>query len=75
MTNDLESSTSIPSRTESTAPPGWLRLGVVAAASAVVGGLAAAWWYKKTLTQLQQAEMSPQNPEIRNSEEDFSEEG
>ncbi len=37
-------------------PPGWLKVGTVAAASAVLGGLAAAWFYRKTLSRLREAE-------------------
>jgi hypothetical protein len=37
-------------------PPGWLKVGAVAAASAVLGGMAAAWFYRKTLAQLREAE-------------------
>jgi hypothetical protein len=33
-----------------------LKVGAVAAASAIVGGLAAAWFYRKTLSQLREAE-------------------
>lgn len=35
---------------------GWLKVGTIAAASAVLGGLAAAWFYRKTLSQLREAE-------------------
>ena len=40
----------------STAQNGWLRVGAIAAASALVGGLAAAWFYRRTLSQLREAE-------------------
>lgn len=35
---------------------GWVRVGAIAAASAVLGGLAGAWFYRKTLSQLREAE-------------------
>jgi hypothetical protein len=35
---------------------GWAKVGAIAAASAVLGGLAAAWFYRKTLSQLREAE-------------------
>ncbi len=38
------------------APNGWLKVGAIAAASAVLGGMAAAWFYRKTLSQLREAE-------------------
>jgi hypothetical protein len=42
-------------------PRGWFHMSVVAAASALAGGVAAAWYYRKTLTQLRQAEGLPQS--------------
>lgn len=45
-------------------------MGAVAAASAVLGGLAAAWFYRKTLSQLRDAE-----EEIASSESDVTEDG
>ena len=62
MTNGVKSSTS---KAEASPDPAdglrsaansWLRVGAVAAASAVLGGLAAAWFYRKTLSQLREAE-------------------
>ena len=35
---------------------GWVKVGAIAAGSAVLGGLAAAWFYRKTLSQLREAE-------------------
>ena len=56
-------------------PPGWLKVGAVAAASAVLGGMAAAWFYRKTLAQLREAEhkISASGPKIIEDEspEDF----
>ena len=62
MASDLKSSISdagprAPQADRGVAPsPGWLKVGAVAAASAVLGGLAAAWFYRKTLSQLREAE-------------------
>jgi hypothetical protein len=62
MTSTLKSSVSAAVSPEprgnrrGTAPPGWLKVGAVAAASAVLGGLAAAWFYRKALSQLRDAE-------------------
>jgi hypothetical protein len=62
MTSDLKSSSSDVARA---APDpvrlpgenkGWVKVGAIAAASAVLGGLAAAWFYRKTLSQLREAE-------------------
>jgi hypothetical protein len=54
---------------------GWLKMGALATASVLAGGLAAAWFYRKTLTQLRQAESNGHNPAIKasesGSEEDF----
>jgi hypothetical protein len=56
-------------------PPGWLKVGAVAAASAVLGGLAAAWFYRKALSQLREAEDKIPSSEIKTpgdeSAEDF----
>ena len=62
MTNSLESSTSSTSQSAGSASTRWLKLGAVAAASVLAGGVAAAWWYRKTVTQLRQAEERPSNP-------------
>jgi hypothetical protein len=70
MTSSLESENSQPSNTANQRPPGWLKLGVVAAASVLAGGLAAAWWYRKTLARLHQAEEKPINPNFGISEDD-----
>jgi hypothetical protein len=62
MTNHLESSVSKDNGTEKNADGrgtnrnGWVKVGTIAAASAVLGGLAAAWFYRKTLSQLREAE-------------------
>jgi hypothetical protein len=62
MTSNLKSSISPAASPETqasrrgAAPHGWLKVGAVAAASAVLGGLAAAWFYRKTLSQLREAE-------------------
>jgi len=69
----LESENSLTSNTADSPPPGWLKLGVVAAASVLAGGLAAAWWYRKTLTKLRQAEEKPTNPHFGISEDDPAE--
>jgi hypothetical protein len=42
----------------------WVQVGFVAVASALAGGLAAAWWYRKTLSRLQEAEESANNPQF-----------
>jgi len=62
MTNNLESAVSKDNGTEKDAVGrsanhnGWVKVGTIAAASAVLGGLAAAWFYRKTLSQLREAE-------------------
>jgi hypothetical protein len=81
MTNDLKSSSSADPAAAQDATKkgvqnsGWLRVGTIAAASAVLGGLAAAWFYRKTLTQLQEAENEISDSESRiienGTEEDF----
>lgn len=81
MISDFESSVSPPgnpgreANRRGTAPRGWLKMGAVAAASAVLGGLAAAWFYRKTLSQLREAEHALPNSESRiipdESAEDF----
>jgi hypothetical protein len=57
------------------APAGWLKVGAIAAASAVLGGMAAAWFYRKTLSQLREAENgipdSVANVTENETEEDF----
>lgn len=54
---DSESSGSSSMETEHSTPQnGWLRVGAIAAASALLGGLAAAWFYRRTLSQLREAE-------------------
>jgi len=57
-----------------TAPPTWVRIGLVAAATVVLGGMAAAWWYRKTLIRLRQAEETAGDPQFGISPEDASEE-
>ena len=52
-------------------PPGWLKVGAIAAASALAGGLAAAWFYRKTLTKLQDGENGVRNGQVRTSEADW----
>ena len=79
MTSDFKSATSSEVRPDAPgtkpAPPGWLKVGAVAAASAVLGGMAAAWFYRKTLAQLREAEqkISASGPKIIEDEspEDF----
>jgi len=62
MSNDLESSASKRPRPVAASaepgalPSGWVKVGAIAAASALLGGLAAAWFYRKTLSQLREAE-------------------
>jgi len=70
MTSSLESENPSTSSTADPAPPGWVKLGVVAVASVLAGGLAAAWWYRKTLIRLRQAEEKPINPHFGISEDD-----
>ena len=52
---------------------GWLKVGAIAAASATLGGLAAAWFYRKTLSQLREAEhhMPDSQSTSDGMEEDF----
>ena len=85
MPNPLKSSSSEPDATirnanqpslpPTGAPPGWLKVGAIAAASAALGGLAAAWFYRKTLSRLREAEDDFQHsiPNIteNETEEDF----
>ena len=52
-------------------PPGWLKVGAIAAASALAGGLAAAWFYRKTLTKLQEGENGVRTGQVRTSEADW----
>jgi hypothetical protein len=62
MTSDIKATTSSDSDATMDVPAqggsgsGWVRVGAIAAASAVLGGLAAAWFYRKTLSQLREAE-------------------
>ena len=64
MSSDLDSA-SFPSNPEPREDNNrWVRVGFVAVASAVAGGLAAAWWYRKTLSRLQEAEETNNNPQI-----------
>lgn len=55
-------------------PKGWLKVGAIAAASAVLGGLAAAWFYRKTLSQLREAEERIPDTEFMVIEDDSGEE-
>jgi hypothetical protein len=71
MANYSELRTSSDSQSDSPAPAGWMKFGLIAMASAVLGGMATAWWYRKTLIRLRQAEDTTQNPQIGISEEDF----
>ncbi len=80
MPSDLDSAKSATNPTQpgqedsaGSQPPGWLKMGVIAAASALAGGLAAAWFYKKTLTQLRQAANDEHNPEFTSSAQDIEE--
>ncbi|HEY2469684.1 MAG TPA: hypothetical protein VGI45_17835 [Terracidiphilus sp.] len=79
MSSDLESSTSKQSEraTESgenaAVPKSWMMVGAIAAASAVVGGLAAAWFYRKTLSQLREAEEKVPDSEVIATEDDSPE--
>jgi hypothetical protein len=75
MANPIESESSTASRSSEARPPGWLKLGVVAAASVLAGGLAAAWWYRKTLKTLRQAEENGTNPQYGSSGNDPADEG
>lgn len=76
MSNDLESLASkrlsVPSEsdTKGNVPKGWLKVGAIAAASAVLGGLAAAWFYRKTLSQLREAEQKLPDSEFIATEYD-----
>ena len=78
--NDMESSASKQSgrvgESEGTiaVPKGWLKVGAIAAASAVLGGLAAAWFYRKTLSQLREAEEKIPDSEVIAIEDDSGEE-
>ena len=76
VTSDFESAVSEKGAREKVAPlppPGWLKVGAVAAASAVLGGLAAAWFYRKTLSQFREAEEKSQMPGSRTIEDDSPE--
>jgi hypothetical protein len=48
-------------------------VGAVAAASAVLGGLAAAWFYRKTLSQLREAEDGVPSSEAGITEDESAE--
>jgi hypothetical protein len=79
MTSDLKSSISEDSGAAARTPRGdrsdWVKVGAIAAVSAALGGLAAAWVYRKTLSQLREAEneIADSNSEITKDErvEDF----
>ena len=76
MASDLESPASTHPATESNGkrvPGDWLKVGAVAAASAVLGGLAAAWFYRKTLSQLREAEERVPDSEFLATEDDWPE--
>jgi len=79
MASNLESSSSAGEDGEpqvvrrSATPPGWLKVGAVAAASAVLGGLAAAWFYHKTLSRLREAEDTISSSESRTTEDESAE--
>ena len=79
MTNSLKSSSSGEASAEPKAGGrgvhgnGWLKMGAIAAASAVLGGMAAAWFYRKTLTQLREAENEIPDPESRIIEDETGE--
>jgi hypothetical protein len=79
MTSDLKSSSSGES---GAAPPpagldrgrsGWVKVGVIAAASAALGGLAAAWFYRKTLSQLREAENEIADSDSKTTEDETAE--
>ena len=78
MASTLESDNSTPKASdtarqepEKAQPPGWLKVGAVAAASALAGGLAAAWFYRKTLTKLQEGENGSRAGQVKTSEADW----
>jgi hypothetical protein len=78
MASTLESSDSTteapeqtPQEPQKSQPPGWLKVGAIAAASALAGGLAAAWFYRKTLTKLQEGENGVRTGQVRTSEADL----
>ncbi len=79
MTSNLKSSVSAAASPEGqprgvgAAPHGWLKVGAVAAASAVLGGLAAAWFYRKTLSQLREAEDGVPSSEAGITEDESAE--
>jgi hypothetical protein len=79
MTSNLKSSVSAVLNPEpqvgrrGAAPHGWLKVGAVAAASAVLGGLAAAWFYRKTLSQLREAEGGVQSSDAGITEDESAE--
>jgi hypothetical protein len=74
MANSLKSLISSPAQAPISPPPGWLKLGIVAAASVLAGGVAAAWWYRKTLIQLRQTEEKPGNSHFGISGDDSEDE-
>ena len=79
MASDFKSSVSAPLSPQpapernDAVPPGWLKVGAVAAASAVLGGLAAAWFYRKALSQLREAEEKIPTSEIEITEDESAE--
>jgi hypothetical protein len=58
---------------QETDPNSWLKVGAIAAASAMLGGLAAAWFYRRTLTQLREAENEIPDSESRIIEDESGE--
>jgi hypothetical protein len=52
---------------------GWVKMGAIAVASAVLGGMAAAWFYRKTLSQLREAENEIPDSESRLTEDESGE--
>ena len=52
-------------------PNGWLKVGAIAAASVLLGGMAAAWFYRKTLSQLREAENEIRDSESRAIEDEW----
>jgi hypothetical protein len=70
MANNLESDGSQSTTQAGDSPPGWLRIGLVAAASALAGGVAAAWWYRKTLNKLHESGENGKNPQFGISPDD-----
>ncbi len=79
MASDIKSSSSeetrpsLDSARRNPAPNGWLKVGAIAAASAVLGGIAAAWFYRKTLSQLREAENEISDSESKIIEDESGE--